>query len=319
MPYLVTGGTGYIGSYVVRDMLAAGKKDIVCMQRSGFTPLFREEVGEANLSKIKLVQGDVSNAVQLFNVIKENKIDTVLHFGYLMPPTSEAQPGAAIMTNCGGMNNVLEAARLFKLKKVIWSSSGKAFGDIGKLFDKPVGDDNSIFQPNSMYGACKVVNEYMTKLYFQKWGVDVTGIRLRQTFGTGRLRGGVAEFADFLRKAATDQPAKLGAADFVVALMYVEDASDLIVKLCDMPTTKTRMFNAIEGQFTNRQLVEFTKKAYPAAQVSATEGVKVDPPTWTSNDGLIKELKWKPKYGVAGGIKKALNYYRTQAGMPSLP
>lgn len=323
MAYLVTGGTGYLGSYIVRDLLAAGKKDIVCLQRSGVTPLFREVVGDEGIKKVKLIQGDVSNAVQLFNIIKQNDISLVIHLGYLMPPNSEMQPGWAVQVNCGGMNNVLEAARLFGLKRVIWSSSSKAFGRMGELYQEPVGDDNAIFMPNSMYGACKVVNEFMTKLYFEKFGVDTIGIRLARTFGTGRTRGGVAAFADFLRKAALDMPATIGEGDVATGYMYVEDCSDLIVKVCDIPTTRTRVFNAIEGMFTHKQMAEMVLKAHPKAKL-AVEGGYQGPIFAGSRmpnidtTGLRTELGWRPKYGMEAGIKKVLNYYRQQEGMPPL-
>ncbi len=323
MAYLITGGTGYLGSYIVRDLLQASKKDIVCFQRSGITPLFNDIVGEDNAKNVKMVSGDVAQAVQLFNVIKENNVSVVIHLGYLMPPTSEAQPGWAIQTNCGGMNNVLEAARVFGLKRVIWSSSSKMFGRLGDLYDKPVGDDNAIFQPDSMYGACKVINEYMTKLYFQKWGVDAMGLRLARSFGIGRARGGVAFFADFIKKAALDQQAVIGEGDIATGYMYVEDVSDLIVKLCDVPTTKTRMFNCIDGEYTHRQMGELIKKIYPKAkiQVNGGEGGPIfngfKPPR-VDTTGLRNELGWKPKYGIEAGLKKVMNYFRQQEGMPPI-
>lgn len=323
MAYLVTGGTGYLGSYVVRDLLAAGKKDIVCLQRSGVTSLFREMVGEENIKKVKIIQGDVSNAVQLFNIIKENNVSVVIHFGYLMPPATDLQPGWAVQVNCGGMNNVLEAARLFGLKKVIWSSAGQAFGRLADFYKEPVDGDNALYMPDSMYGACKVLNEFMTKLYFEKFGVDTVCIRLARTFGIGRTRGGVAAFVDFLRKAALNMPATIGEDEYVIGDTYVEDASDLFVKLCDVPTTKSRIYNGVEGVYTPRQIADIVRKVNPQAQVTVQAGYhgplyKGSARPRVDIGGLRTEVGWQPKYGMAGGIRKVCNYFRQKEGMPLL-
>ena len=61
MAYLVTGGMGYIGCRVVRDLLDEGK-EFVCFDPAGITPLAREIIGE-NLDRVKIVRGDVGDTV----------------------------------------------------------------------------------------------------------------------------------------------------------------------------------------------------------------------------------------------------------------
>lgn len=322
MAYLVTGGTGYIGSYVARDLLRAGKQ-VVCLQRSGVTPVFREVMGNDDIGKIKLVQADVSNPVQLFNTVQQNDISVIIHLGYLMPPTCELQPGYGLQINCVGMSNVLEAARLFGLKRIVWSSAGHAIGRVSEFYSQPIKDDNAMYMPDSMYGAAKVLNEFMARHYHDSFGVDSIGFRLQQTFGIGRTRGGVKAFTDFLEKVALDQTAPIGRADAIIGMIYVEDVSDLMVTACEVPATRTRVFNAIEGQYTNRQVAEIVHRINPRAAITMEQepagstGAGHRPPRLDSTS-LGTELGWLPKYGIESGLKKVINYFRQKAGMPLL-
>jgi nucleoside-diphosphate-sugar epimerase len=327
MAYLVTGGTGFIGSYVVRDLLNAGK-EVVCLQRSGVTPTFREVVSEDNIHKVKVIQGDVSNTLQLFDLIRENDIDLIIHLGYLQNGPGDLQPAYALRVNCIGTNNVLEAARLFGLKRVIWSSSGKAIGRLGEFYQEPIGDDNAIYMPDTMYGATKAVNEVMAKLYFEKFGVDVIGFRLGRTYGgVGKWLGPGGLFARFIRKAALNIPVTIakGDADPVRGngYAYIEDISNLIVKACEAPTTKTRVFNAIEGIYTNRQVIETIRNINPQARVTIGESVESEVfkntrPALLDATKVRIELGWKPKYSLEEGLRKFFNYFRQQEGMPLL-
>ncbi|MFC1981569.1 NAD-dependent epimerase/dehydratase family protein [Chloroflexota bacterium] len=321
MAYLVTGGTGYLGSYVVRDLLNEGK-EVVCLQRSGVTPVAREIIGEDNIDRIKIVQGDVSNIVQLFDVIREYGIDLIVHIAYAMPPLTELKPAYAFGVNCGGMNNVLEAARLFGLKRVVWPSSAHVFGRIHEFYKKPVGDDDGIYMPNSMYGATKALNELMAKLYFDKFGTDSICFRLGLIYGIGRWHGVLGVFTELLRKAALNITVMIGEPDLIKSYLYIEDAADVIVKACDVPTTKKRVFNVIEGQYTNRQLLETIRKINPDSRVTlgkkqASKDVFLQPPKVTAI-GVQAELGWQPKYSLEDGLRKVFNYFRQNEGMPLL-
>ena len=316
MAYLVTGGTGFIGSYVVRDLLNAEKR-VVCLQRSGITPAFKVVVGEDKADRVKIIRGDVANTVQLFDIIQENDIDLIIHLGYLLRPASELEPAYALQVNCIGMNNVLEAVRLLGLKRAIWVSSIAVSGQLGEIYKQSVADDDMIYKPVTFMAATKALNEFMSKLYFDRFGTDCIGFRLGRTFGIGKWTGGDVPFNEFLRKAALNIPATIGSGEGLLGYAYVEDISDLIVQACDAPPTRTRVFNAVEGEYTLRQVAEVVQRINPDAQVTVEGGTDYWPLSMDTT-AVQTELGWQPTHNLEDGIRKVFNYFRQQEELPSL-
>lgn len=318
MAYLVTGGTGYVGSYVVRDLLKVGKK-VVCFQRSALTKVAREVIGEDKLREITIVQGDVSNSLQLFEVVKGHGIECIVHAGYSIPPGSEQDPATALRVNSVGMNNVLEAVRLFGVRRVVWTSSSNALGSVFKYYSDPVPDDG-LYKPVTMYGATKALNEFMCNLYFEKFKVDSIGFRLPRVYGIGRWHGSTGVFTEFLRKAALNIPQQLDDNEHTTGYVYIEDASAFIAAACDIPTTKTRVFNVSEGDYANRQVVEIIHRINPEAPI---ELVKPQPgfvkgyllPKLDAK-GLQTELGWSYRYDIEAGLRKCLNNLRARECLP---
>lgn len=319
MAYLVIGGTGFLGSYVVRDLLQSGKT-VVCLQRSGVTPLFRELIGDDYANKVKIIQGDVSNTLQVFNAIQQNNIERVIHLSSVLAPVSETQPAYALQANCIGLNNLLEAVRLFRLKRLVWTSSSRAFGRLGEFWREPIGGDDALYMPDDFYGATKALDEFMLKLYFNKFGVDSICIRMALTFGVGKWTGNGATYTRLFKNAALNIPTTIGGAHHITAIQYVEDTSDLICRACDVPATKSRIFNTGE-ELSMSQLAEIIRKINPQTQVTLEESreagmVFVAPshPRLDTN-GVRTELGWQPKYSIEGGLRKMFNYFRQQEGM----
>jgi nucleoside-diphosphate-sugar epimerase len=331
MACLVTGGTGFIGSYTVRDLLDAGK-EVVCLQRSGVTPVASLVLSEDKLNKVKIVQGDVSNTLQLFNIIRQHDIDLVVHTGAILAAagssSSETNPAYALQVNCVGMSNLLEAARLFGLKRIVWISSSQSLGGrLSEYYKKPVGDDDAIYMPDSMYSATKVLDEVMCRLYFRQFGVDSIGLRIGITLGIGKFFARGAVLTQFLKDVALNVPVTMAAeyADRIRGFCYVENLSDLIVKACDAPTTKTKTFNTVEYPCSIRQLVEAMCRANPEAKVTVKDGASKEeailggsPDPELDTSGIRKELGWKPKYSLEEALVRIFNYFRQQEGVPLL-
>jgi UDP-glucose 4-epimerase len=330
MAYLVTGGTGFIGSYTTRDLVKAGK-EVVCLDTAGITPLFRTIVGENNLEKAKVIQGDVSDTLFVFDLIRQYKIDIVVHLATVMSATSaitsENNPAYAVQVNCVGTNNLFEAARLLGLKKVVWVGTGQVFGRVVDYYQGAIGDDNAIYMPENVYTASRVFCEIMGRTYAREFGVDIVGLRIAMTLGIGKIHGKGNSFTQFITDAATDVPATMAVtdADQPRAMGYIENVSDLIIKACEAPPAKTRNFNAVEHLISCRQLVEAMRRVNPAARLTLKEKVPFDEQTWAGTpepkldiSGIRKELGWTPRYSLDEALAKIFNHYRQQENLPLL-
>ena len=101
--------------------------------------------------------------------------------------------------------------------------------------------------------------------------------------------------------------------------IYVEDAATAHVKACDGPTTKTRIFNVTLGRYSNQQLMEMIRKINPQANVTIKD--EVNPKfqdAMLDLTGFEEELGWQPEYNMEAALREVFNYYRQEAGMPSL-
>ena len=320
MVYLITGGTGFTGAYVARDLLEAGE-EVVCFQRSGITPIFREIVPEKYLAKVKVVQGSVADPLDLFDAIRKHNVDSIIHLAYVLIPYSEI-PAMSIRINVVGTLNVFEAARIFKLKRVIWTSSVAVFGSLGRYYgDKPVSEQDVLYRPTRLYGATKALIEFLTNLYNEKYGVDIIGLRLARIYGVGKESGGGGlEFTGVLEQAALNQPVTIIKANSKWVYGHIEDAVQAILKACAVPSTKSKMFNISDGgHYDGWQLAEVIRKVNPVVQTKVEPGYHevYDFPLQDITEAR-DELGFVPEYPLEKGLRHVFNYFRRQKGLPPL-
>ena len=136
---LVTGGAGFVGLEVARQLLAEGEADITVFSRN---PSARRLGDLADM--VTAVAGDVGNFSHVLDVVKASKPRVIYHLGAMLSAPSDADPASAIQTNAMGTFYILEAARLFDVEQVIFSSSVGTYGY--GLSDEPI-DDMTIQRP----------------------------------------------------------------------------------------------------------------------------------------------------------------------------
>jgi threonine 3-dehydrogenase len=176
MSILITGGSGLIGASLTRMITESGERPTV-FDIAPIHPILR---GLA--SRFNYRQGSLDNLPELLNIIKAEGIDTIFHLGGMLSLASEEKPWASFQANVAGTFHVLEAARLEKVAKVIYSSTIATYS---KDIRGDVIDDFTLQRPTTMYGATKVFGELLGRVYARKYGIDFRGVRFPSVVGPG--------------------------------------------------------------------------------------------------------------------------------------
>jgi threonine 3-dehydrogenase len=183
---------------------------------------------------VEIVQGDLGDSDTVEATIAKCKPETVFHFGGMLSVASEADHVASFNANALGTLNVLEAARKYEVRQVVYSSTMVTYGqDIeGQKID-----DSTLQRPHLFYGATKVFGEQMGIWFKRKYGIDFRGIRYPGIVGPGVKTPGVAQYnAWMIEAAAKGEPFTVWVReDTRHASLYYKDAARAAIQLADAP------------------------------------------------------------------------------------
>jgi nucleoside-diphosphate-sugar epimerase len=178
MRYLVTGGAGFIGSNLVRALLAAG--DTVRVLDNFLTGKREnlEGLAERHGDAFRLVEGDLRDLDAVRRASSD--VDYVLHQGALPSvPRSIADPVLSNEINVSGTVNVLVAARETGVRRVIFAASSSAYGDTVELPKR----ETMPPRPKSPYAAQKLAGEHYMRIFFEIHGLETVSLRYFNVFG----------------------------------------------------------------------------------------------------------------------------------------
>ena len=196
--FLVTGGAGFIGAAVVRNLLGRGVPVVIGEHKPD----------QAVLAKLKGAQFepvDVAEAQSVEGVfIRHPDLTHCIHLAYLMSAEVEADMALGVKVNLLGMVNMFEAAARHKLARLVFTSSETVYGASQKVYgDRPVVEDDYC-GPNDhffTYGVMKILDEFMAQKYVARHGVSIACTRPAVVFGHGRKRGSVLVGGGFRDRA----------------------------------------------------------------------------------------------------------------------
>ena len=149
--WLVTGGAGYIGAHVIRELLASGRKVVV------FDDLSTGDAGRVPAG-VPLVQASIADSAVLSSALAEHAIDGVIHLAAKKAPADSIDvPLHYYRENVVGMLVLLEAMAAAGIGRLVYSSSAAVYGTPKA---NPI-DESAAFSPQSPYGETKVVGEWL--------------------------------------------------------------------------------------------------------------------------------------------------------------
>lgn len=192
---LVTGGAGFIGSYVVEALIAEGAYVTVLDNLSTGS----YENIKPHRDKIAFITGDITDLRACISASRDK--DIIFHLAAdVSVPASLDDPQHCYATNVMGTTNILEAARKNNVKRVVFSSSSAVYGT-----QEGVCSESTPCKPTSPYGHSKFLGEELCKHYSQTFGVGTVCLRYMNVYGErqnphGAYAAVVAKFKDAMKK-----------------------------------------------------------------------------------------------------------------------
>ncbi|HYW41967.1 MAG TPA: NAD(P)-dependent oxidoreductase [Bryobacteraceae bacterium] len=321
MKFLVTGGGGFIGWRVVRNILARGIPAVVADW--SVDPRLRQRLERESGPLVSFVPCDVaeySDVARCFRL--EPDITHAIHLAYLMSAEVEANPHLGARVNVLGMVNLFEAALNHRLERLVFTSSETVYGaSQGVYGERPVKESDYCAPADHFftYGVMKILNEFMAEKYVQKHGISMACARPPVVFGHGRKRGAVLWAEQFISLPAIGQPVSLPfSAQNRDCWLYVDDCAEQLVRLALKPRLAHFAYNSSGHSIRAGDLANVVRRWVPGAEITFDESQPATPLVDDLDGGrMIEEIGFTPR-PIEDGVLAHLNEARAEASLPPL-
>jgi UDP-glucose 4-epimerase len=306
MSYLITGGTGLLGSQIIKKIVEEEKDSSVVAFDLAPNYDQLESLGVRS-SKVHIIRGDFTFMSDIVRTIKEYDVKTIVHAGYLLSPHTEEDIVKAIRTNCEGTANILEASRLLGIKRVVYVSSQGVYGPPSSYSVNPIDEDSPKY-PQTMYGAYKVLDEYVAMQYHKKFGLDVLVGRICGiVYGPGKGRRGLGGLLDpIVENPVSGKAVVFPFGDLRDHFIYAADIAGAFYQACTVEKPTHRIINIGGGD--SNSIEEFANcvlESLPNADIKLGSELWPVPSTTEINFKRVKDvLGWTPRYGLCEGIRE---------------
>jgi len=305
MEILVTGGAGFIGSYLIPRLLDMGMEVVV------FDMAKEPAALEPIKDKISYVRGDLASEADLYRVMMSHKITDVFHLGAILAGPCEENPIYGFKINFHATQTLLDASVALKVNRFFMMSSISVFG---RDASEPVADD-ARKNPETVYGQTKLACEHLLRWYHRKHGLDTRALRFSWVFGPGRTRGITALYSSLILDAiARNEPMTVTNPNEKGDWLYIQDAIRAILAVWDAKDPKQRIYNIAGGVHAISDVVEIAKKIRPESKVSLVPQGEAQSPYPVAYDDHVarSEIGWQPKYSIEEAVREHIEFVSGQ-------
>jgi nucleoside-diphosphate-sugar epimerase len=303
---LVTGATGQIGSELVPELRKIhGNNNVVVGVHS------RPPPGDLTSGPTEKV--DVANRQSVEEAVSKYDIDTIYHMAAILSAAGEKDPWLAWKVNMDGTYNVLETAREHKIVRVFCPSSIAAFGPETPRDNTP---QDTVLRPRTMYGITKVAGELLCNYYFNKFGLDVRGVRYPGIISNKTLpTGGTTDYAVeiFYEAIKNGKYQCFLREDSTLPMMYMPDCIKATIDLMNADLRKLKHhtdFNLAAMSFSPKEISDEIKRLLPkfimTYKPDQRQAIADSWPKSIDDSAAREEWGWRPSYDLKTMVKDML-------------
>ena len=308
---LVTGGAGFIGSYIVDSLILRGLNVVVIDNLSTGQK-------ENLLHKdVVFVEDDITNKETVDHLFELHKPKYVFHLAaQISVSRSVREPVFDEGVNITGTLNLLEAARKNHTEKFIFSSTGGAmYGDQPESIPTK---ESSPEKPAAPYGISKLADERYLDFYHREYGLNYTILRYANVYGPRQNPYGEAGVvAIFTEKMIKNEPVTInGDGQYIRDYVYVEDVAN--ANMLAMDNGKDEIYNIATGKGTD--VVELFQLAKRINHYNLEAQFGPERPGDLRKRILDaskaeREMNWKPHFSLEQGLIQTHDYFASKLGL----
>lgn len=302
---LVTGGGGFIGTWVLRELFQRGHMVVVIdpfVSKERWQRVLGNRASDVTVENVALTDRD-----GLAALIDQHEVSHIIHLAALLTPACQQDPWLGCQVNVFGSTSVFDAARKSgRIQAVSYASSYAVYGS-----ETP--DTNEVNKPPMFYGAFKQAVDLIAEQYWKHCGLRSVAVRPHVVYGPERDQGLTAGPSLACRAAVTNSPYTIGYTG-TVGYDYVEDVALAFVKSALECPEGASVVDLPGQQATTEEFVRVLNAVVP----EATGKIKVDGPHIPANipphPNYISNLfdDWKAT-SLLDGVRSTVDFYRSDS------
>jgi nucleoside-diphosphate-sugar epimerase len=290
---LVTGAAGLIGATLLTRLQAANRAAV------GIDRLVRPGQSGVEIA-------DLTDIHRLHDIAARHRVGAVVHCGAVSGPMVMADnPHGIIQANVVGTANIIELARVRRLRRVVFCSSVSAYGPTTAPADGRALTEETPLRPSSVYGATKVASEVLIAGYRRQHGLDAVSIRLSWVYGPGRTTA--CALRDMIEDARAGRPTRIAfGRDVERQYIHVEDAASALLAALDATVVALPAYTATGGSsLTLGAIAGIVAAAVGGAEIAIGDGADPDDDVQHPFDisAIARDLGYRPRIALADGIR----------------
>jgi UDP-glucuronate 4-epimerase len=305
--FLITGALGCIGAWVVRNLVHEGVPATI-FDLGGSQHRLKLIMSDDEIARVNFITGDVTDLNAIETALANGNITHIIHLAALQVPFCKANPPLGAAVNVVGTVNIFEAAKRYKLSRVVYASSVAVYGAPDEYAEHILQNDAAA-HPNNHYGVYKQANEGTARIYWQDDRLSSIGLRPYTIYGPARDQGMTSSPTKAMLAAAAGQPYHItfgGTNGF----QYTDDVAKIFIQAARAPFEGAGVFN-LGGEIASMQeMVDAIVAAEPTAKITF-DSKPLALPEGTDDSALVAAIGKLPNTPLKQGVAATVSHFKS--------